>query len=218
MIPETDPRVQDTFRLRDAHWRAIGPTDPDLITYLINPQFSGAPAWPGTRQAYRVARPEGGLIIASDGLSDPFGADDPRQGFGCEVYLETPDLVGGDFSAIRASWAFAAVEQFAMNVAGWGGISEALAHHGVLSLELHLDPLTPKGFANAAGRCGFLVGLKTPYPAKLSLPLGEIDLIALTLLTPAELDEIVEGGDAARNAIAAKRAQSGRWRSSVKSH
>ena len=93
-IGEDDPRIEAGYWRRQVYWDAIGPSDGDFLTYLINPQFQGAPAWPNTRQAYRVVRPAGRLIIASDGLSDPFVGTNltDRQGFGCQVYIEAPQL------------------------------------------------------------------------------------------------------------------------------
>ena len=58
------------------YWESIGSVDSDVLTYVINPMFQGAPPWPNTRQAYRLVRTDDTLIIASDGLADPF-PDDP---------------------------------------------------------------------------------------------------------------------------------------------
>ncbi|MEL6318759.1 MAG: hypothetical protein AAFR16_14095, partial [Pseudomonadota bacterium] len=115
-----------THAALDAYWARIGASDADVISYAINPMFSGAPPWPGTRQAYRVVRvteAPGGptLILASDGLSDPFDDDawddedgaPARNGFEMEVYIETPELAGAGFEEIRSSWAFAVIERLA---------------------------------------------------------------------------------------------------------
>ena len=37
--------------------------------------FRGGPSWPNTRQAYMVARWDHALLLAGDGLSDPFDDD-----------------------------------------------------------------------------------------------------------------------------------------------
>jgi hypothetical protein len=122
LINHDDPRIAQGHARFDHYWSSIGASDPDLIAYLVNPMFQGKPAWPNTRQAYRVVRPPGSLIIASDGLCDPFVGTDivNKQGFGCEVYIEAPEFSGADFDTLRGSWAFRVIENFAMNVAEWG--------------------------------------------------------------------------------------------------
>src|SRR5262249_21684709 len=112
MISDDDPRIQAGYQSLQAYWDGIGPSDPDVIAYMINPQFRGKPGWPNLRQAYRIVRPPGTLIIASDGLSDPFvGSDiEDSNGFDMEVFIETPDLADADFAAIRDSWAFSVIE------------------------------------------------------------------------------------------------------------
>ncbi|MBW8879925.1 MAG: hypothetical protein JF615_00485, partial [Asticcacaulis sp.] len=122
VIADTDPRIESGSARVRAYWDAIGPSDSDVITYLVNPQFMGAPEWPNMRQAFRVVRPAGSLIIASDGLADPFIGTDitDRQGFGCEVYIEVPYFAGAGFDALRDSWAFALIEAVAQNVADRG--------------------------------------------------------------------------------------------------
>jgi len=57
---------------RDAFYASLGSMDSDVLTPLINPAFSGGPRWPSLRQAWRVIRKPDSIIIASDGLSDPF--------------------------------------------------------------------------------------------------------------------------------------------------
>ncbi|KKR30268.1 hypothetical protein A2715_03225 [Candidatus Woesebacteria bacterium RIFCSPHIGHO2_01_FULL_39_32] len=62
-----------TYEARNKFWAAVGKVDSDVFAPLINPAFSGGPKWPSLRQAYRkIVTNDGVLIIASDGLSDPF--------------------------------------------------------------------------------------------------------------------------------------------------
>lgn len=212
MIDDDDPRIAETHRAIAAYWDAIGPSDSDVISYLINPMFQGKPEWPNTRQAYRVVRPEGALIIASDGLADPFvGTDDESaSGFGMEVYLETPDLVGAGFEDIRASWAFALIEAFAMNVADWGGIAPQLRQHGVMSTELPgLDDL-PGDWASPTGAAGLLINASSEGRApSLAAPLGPVLMTPVTLLRPDELAFVAEGGAAARAELTKRLASRG---------
>jgi hypothetical protein len=209
LIADDDPRIAQGHANLDRYWSVIGPSDPDLIAYMVNPMFQGKPAWPNTRQAYRVVRPPGSLIIASDGLSDPFvGTDmDNMQGFSCEVYIEAPQLAGADFATLRDSWAFRVIENFAMNVANWGGLSQQIATLNVVSSEFDMRGVLPDATLTADGSAGFLVNLapKGRQTRIADMPFGPIDVIALTLLTPSELDQLRSGGSAARAALATAR-------------
>jgi hypothetical protein len=209
IVNDNDPRIAQGHARLDRYWSAIGPSDPDLIAYLVNPQFQGKPAWPNTRQAYRVVRPPGSLIIASDGLSDPFAGTDMSdvQGFGCEVYIEAPQFAGADFDTLRESWAFRVIENFAMNVADWGGISQQIAKLKVLSSEFDMRGVLPDAALTADGSAGFLVNLAPPGRQTRieDMPFGPIDVIALTLLAPRELEHLRAGGATARTALVAAR-------------
>ncbi len=77
----------------DRHWSAVGTVERDVLAYLISPTFSGGPYWPSTRQAYRVVRRGDAIILATEGLSDPF--DDTEgmgNGFEMELFVETADI------------------------------------------------------------------------------------------------------------------------------
>ena len=175
--------------------------------------FHGKPAWPNTRQAYRVVRPPGSLIIASDGLSDPFVGSDRtgEQGFGCEVYIEAPHFAGADFAALRESWAFRVIENFAMNVADWGGLSRQISKLRVLSTEFDMRGVLPDSALTTDGGAGFLVNISPPdRDTRIEdMPFGPIDIIALTLIAPSELMQLRSGGSAVREALAAARASPG---------
>lgn len=68
----------------DRHWSAVGTVEQDVLSYLISPTFSGGPYWPSTRQAYRVVRRGDAIILATEGLSDPFD-DTEGMGNGFEI-------------------------------------------------------------------------------------------------------------------------------------
>jgi hypothetical protein len=212
IINDNDPRIAQGHARLDRYWSSIGASDPDLIAYLVNPMFQGKPAWPNTRQAYRIVRPPGSLIIASDGLCDPFVGTDvtEKQGFGCEVYIEAPEFSAADFDTLRGSWAFRVIENFAMNVADWRGLSQQIARHGVISTEFDMRGVLPDTALLADGAAGFLVNLvPSGRPARIDDMPCPIDIVALTLLTPAELDQLRTGGAAARQSLAAARAGAG---------
>lgn len=207
MIDINDPRYETFFTARLQMWSNIGSVDDDVIGYIISPQFSGAPAWPTTRQAYRTVRPASSLIIASDGLSDLF-VDTPSQdpGFGCEVYLESPDLAGADFATIRASWQFSLIENFAQNVADLGGIDGQLERYGVLSMELPAPANMPEQWITDRGSVGALIDVQVPgRPTVCQLDEDTaIRVIALTILLPDEVNHVISGGNTARADMAQK--------------
>lgn len=79
---------------RDTYWVSVGMVEQDVLGHLISPDLMGRPAWPTTRQAYRIIRRPGSIIIATDGMSDPFD-DSTRQenDFGMELFIETADIL-----------------------------------------------------------------------------------------------------------------------------
>ena len=202
--------VERAAGARDRYWASIGASDPDLITYFVNPQFQGAPAWPATRQAYRVVRSAESLIIASDGLSDPFD-DGPAGGFGLEVFIETPDLVGASFEALRDSWAFPLIEIFAQNVANLGGISDHLQRHGIISMELPAPSAVARAWRTDRDTVGVLINLAVPgRELRVSEPaLGTVQIVPLTMITPAETQFIIAGGADGRRELAERLAVAG---------
>ena len=90
------------------------------------------------RQAWRVIRRADSIIIASDGLSDPFEDDDdvfvPR-GHLLQVCIEAP-LAAFDGAPVQASWLFDVIYQVSQNVADHGSIDLLLQRHGSVSMAL----------------------------------------------------------------------------------
>ena len=204
IITPDDPRFDRFFAAREAAWATCGTVDENVIAYLISPEFQGAPAWPTTRQAFRVVRPADSLIIASDGLSDLF-VDTSMQvaGFECEVYIESPDLAGAQFEEIRSSWQFELVETLARNVADFGGIQTPIKQYGIFSMELPAPKTMPARWITERGSVGALINVTVPgRPSFCQLGDAEIRLVALTLLLPDETEYVVAGGASTRAEIA----------------
>ncbi|MGR3885699.1 suppressor of fused domain protein [Pseudomonas sp. 1152_12] len=198
----------------DRHWQAVGTVERDVLTYIISPSFTGGPHWPSTRQAYRVVRRGGAIILATEGLSDPFDdAEGLGNGFEMELFLETADIPNdargelGDVDPLRRSWAFELIEHVAKTVANAGGITHQLDNHGVLSLELpgfslshQMSEQVPKLFVTDDDAVGVLLGGPEPdFPIRLEdMPLSPVRLVPVVLITASELEYVRSGGRAAR--------------------
>ncbi|MEE4316576.1 MAG: hypothetical protein V2I74_06295 [Erythrobacter sp.] len=212
IITLDDPRYERFFNARLQVWSGAGAVDDDVIAYLVSPEFLGAPAWPTSRQAFRVVRPERSLIIASDGLSDPFvDSDSQEPGFGCEVFIECPDLAGAAFEDIRGSWQFDLIETLARNVASFGGIQAPIRQYGIFSMELPAPASMPAHWLTQRGTVGALINVTVPgRPSYCQLDQDvEIRLVALTILLPDETEYVVAGAAWTRAEIAQRLVSSG---------
>jgi hypothetical protein len=204
----------------DRHWNAVGTVERDVLSYLISPSFSGGPYWPSTRQAYRVVRRGETIILATEGLSDPF--DDTEgmgNGFEMELFIETADIPEhaygplGEVDPFKRSWAFELLEHVARTVAEAGGITHQLEQHGALSLELpglsqshHMSDQLPKLFVTDDDCAGVLLGAPEPdFPTQLNdMPLSPVRLVPVVLITAAELEYVRSGGRAAREDLVSR--------------
>ncbi|MFO0614601.1 MAG: hypothetical protein U0414_18595 [Polyangiaceae bacterium] len=189
----------------EAAWAGWGTVDPAVLTHLINPMFMGGPRWPGVRQAYRVVRKGPSVLLASDGLADPFLPADPadRNGHGLEVYA----IAGEAPESIPGSWLWTLVWQTAQLAAGRPDIGDLIEELGLVSSELY-DVKIPDEhaarFVNDAGRVGVLLNLTHPstLPPSVDGPLSKIRLVNVKLLTLSELAFVVQGGESARAELA----------------
>lgn len=201
----------------DRHWRSVGSVEQDVLGHVISPSFLGGPDWPSTRQAYRIVRRGDSVIIATDGLSDPFdGAPELGNGFEMELFLETGDLAEGtrgevgDVTPLMRSWALDVMRTVAGTVADAGGITHQLEDYGVLSVELpgaseapHLSDQIPTRFVTEDDCVGVLVGGPAPdFATRLEdMPLSPVTLVPVVLITAAELEHVRMGGRKAREAL-----------------
>lgn len=202
-----DEHFNQSAELRAAHWNQLGTLHEDVITHLINPAFMGGPSWPSLRQAFvRIDTPSG-VILATDGLSDPYSDfnDNPEHreynGIGCELYIECAGDMG-DFDALKNAWQFQLLYQAAQLAANNPNIVSMLDEYGYVSTELY-DCGVPESFENEEGRAGVLLGLRSErVPGHLRLSLENIRLVNVTLLTLAELQHIHNNGTDGRNEVA----------------
>ena len=200
-----DPRIADGHAVLQRFWSGIGQPDPALLTTGTAPELSGPLSWPGLREAYRVVRREGGLILATDGLSDPFVGKniEDESGFGVELFLDLPGAQDMSRENIRASWAFELLTITARNVAGFGGIVDRLDRQGTAPMAMALERNPGEGWSDAAGYVGILIGLPARGIARtLPLPFGAVRIVPVTLLRADEAG-IAARGEHQRRDIAA---------------
>jgi len=209
----------------DRHWRAVGTVERDVLAYMISPTFSGGPCWPSTRQAYRVVRRGDTILLATEGLSDPF--DDTEgmgNGFEMELFVETADIPEhaygpvGEVDPFKRSWAFELVEHVARTVADAGGITHQLDQYGALSLEIpgfsqshHMSEQLPKLFVTDDDCTGVLLGAPEPdFSTRVEdMPLSPVRLVPVVLITAAELEYVRSGGRAAREDLVSRLQEAG---------
>ena len=83
-----DELLERTLKARADAWRQLGRVHPINTSYLKAATKDERSKWPAKRQAYQmIERPSGSVILASDGLSDPF--DDATLG----ACLTAPELL-----------------------------------------------------------------------------------------------------------------------------
>ncbi|GLQ09692.1 hypothetical protein GCM10007913_16240 [Devosia yakushimensis] len=221
---DNEQAFEETLRRRHEYWAGVGEVEDDVLTHLISPTFTGGPAWPSTRQAFRIVRRPHGIVLATDGLSDPFdGVAGAGNGFELELFVETadidPDLAGaaGDVGGLSKSWAFELLNQVAGTIAGAGGISGQLARYKVLSMEIPgvsrsyaIAAQLPPGFTTDDDSVGVLIGAPEPdFPTRIDdTPLSPVTIVPLVLLRAEELQQLRQGGAEARQALAARLAAS----------
>lgn len=198
----------------DRHWNAVGVSERDVLGYMISPSFMGGPDWPSTRQAYRIVRRGDSIILASEGLSDPFDdAEGLGNGFEMELFIETADIPEhargalGDVAPLQQSWAFELLKHIAATVANAGGITGQLQKYGALSLELpgfsqshYMSDQMPAHFVTEDDMVGVLLGApEADFPSVLNdMPLSPVKLVSVVLMTAAELEYVRAGGQKAR--------------------
>ena len=202
---------------RDAFYATLGTLDADVLAPLVNPAFMGGPRWPSLRQAWRVIRRADTIVIASDGLSDPFEDDDdvfvPR-GHLLEVCIEAP-LSAFDGDPVQASWLFDVIYQVSQNVADHGSIDLLVQRHGSVSMVLDVQD-APKHLEDGDGQVGALLAQGAAgIPASFDTPYGPVLLLTVTVLQPAEMTHIgaAAGKAQSRRDLAAALAASptGHW-------
>jgi hypothetical protein len=214
--------MDKTARAREDMWQQIGSLQPLVLSHMVNSALLGGPKWPALRQAFRVIRRHnsGNIILATDGLSDPFDdtldhnhadAGDNVNGFGLEFYIETTvDEMADTIDDVKRSWQFQLLYTVSQLAAGHGGIRAILDDMKLLSTEAEgVSEAIPEalrdGHVNAAGRVGALLGLRdtqSGIPEFIQgMPLSEVRLVNIKLLTLEELQLITDQGAEGRRKL-----------------
>ncbi len=184
-------------------WSAVGDVDDYVVGHVINPAFMGGPRWPAMRQSFlKVTLPDGLVLMASDGLSDPYDDDEsPNTGLGVEVYWIAPlsDVPVGD---LAGHWQFSALYQLAQNIVFNGSPVNALGKYGAISMTISPTETAPDDWYDSPQdiEMGSVFGMTLAgVPREVELPGGTVRLAGAAPLRPDELDAVLgEDGQAIR--------------------
>lgn len=204
---EFEQKLEQSIQIRNEYWKTAGELDDYVMSHLINPMFIGGPRWPASRQSFiRIIR-ENSVILASDGLSDPFDVYEDNgefyNGTGLEFYIECSDpALRGDWEEVKRHWAFELLYEMSQNAASRGNMHSDFESYGILSMEFNnLD--TPDEWQTRSGATGVLLGLPAEdIKASLELPYETVRLISIKLLTPEQLAMVIEHGAEGRRRLA----------------
>jgi len=203
----------ETDVAREAFWRTLGKLDDEVIIPIV---VGGG--WPARRQVWRVIhRAEGRTLLVTDGLSD-FFADraEPSVGFGLELALETDEPLGD----VEKSWPLLLLERVGNELAEHESVREKVKA-GFLSMEVTGQGIHEPLLTNE-GRVGVLLGMaSSTLPGRFTMPAGEVRLVTVKVLMPAELAYLLEHGKRGRDELVRRFAQEGQehlsraWRQAV---
>jgi hypothetical protein len=198
--------LQKIAAARDAAYGTLGKVEPEVLSFLLNPTFNGAPRWPSLRQAWRVIRRPGGTLLASDGLSDPFDDQaEPSIGFGLECIIETDEPL----PRIPGSWLFQALVHVCHTAAGHGGLRQLLDELKLLSVELSGEGM-PETLVTQDGSVGVMLGVpSSTLPRLIQTPAGDVHLVTVKLLLAEELEYVRHNGGKGRAELARRFARPG---------
>ncbi|ATB40427.1 hypothetical protein CYFUS_005876 [Cystobacter fuscus] len=189
---------------RRAAWKSFGKLDelavaPRAICY----------EWPGHRQDWAIIHREAGrLLLVSEGLSDPFISRlEPSVGFGLELALET-EQTELPLDAIEGSWPYILLERVAKELVAQENVRER-AEAGLLALEVAATGM-PATLVSTEGRVGVLLGLESgTLPKHFPTPFGDVRLVTVKALLPAELEYVLKRGTEGMDELARRFAKTG---------
>ncbi|MET3722157.1 suppressor of fused domain protein [Sphingomonas trueperi] len=192
---------------RGRFWSALGPASDRIL--------SSAPAgslWPGGHEAYRLIHRGNAILLATDGLSDPFDESATANGFEIELFVEGPGE-GAPAQVAGDGWMLEVLRRVAAIVAEEQGILRPLERHGPIPLELTnvsssaaIAARLPAHFLTADDVLGVMIGGPEPdFDTRIEdMPLSPVRAVPVVLLTAAELGEIRAGDSDTRDAVIAR--------------
>ncbi|HZI09541.1 MAG TPA: DUF1629 domain-containing protein [Myxococcus sp.] len=195
-------RLKPLDAAREAAWRALGKLEEAAIIPLI----PFGPLWPGHRQAWRVIhRDNGNTLLVTEGLADPFiDRDEPSTGLGLELAIETSEPL----PEVRGSWPLRLLQTVMDEVVEHDNV-RAWLHKGLMSMEVPGEEL-PAPLVTKQGRVGVLLGQESStLPGRIPTPAGDILLVTVKPLLPAELAFMLQQGRAGPGELARRFAQGG---------
>jgi len=184
---------EQTDTARKAFWRTLGKLDEEAIIPIV---VGGA--WPARRQVWRIIhRPGGRTLLVTDGLSDFFvERAEPSVGFGLELALETDEPL----KDAHESWPLLLLERVGDEVAEHERVREKVKT-GLMSMEVSGKGM-PEPLVTHEGRVGVLLGMESStLPRDFSMPAGEVRLVIVKVLLPAELAYLLEHGKKGRDEL-----------------
>ena len=184
--------TEATAQARLSYFRALGEPDKDVWSPTAVPDVPGGPVWPG-RPAWRRIRSGKHTIVSSSGLSDPGAAvGRPNLGFGVEVALATADEIP---EQLHPSWLLDLTVAVSNQAAVDRRFYLRAEKFGIFLFGAPAAPAPYKGWLDASGTLGFLIGVPVPgVHATMRLPAGDAMFLMAKLLTPAEYEFVADKG------------------------
>ncbi|WP_230672180.1 hypothetical protein [Rathayibacter sp. Leaf248] len=164
-------------------WRGIGELDRTVVVSTEDPGTRGGARWPTDHRAFLRVERGSSVVLATDGLSDPFDRlSRPGTGLGLELCLESSALRGVPAADLWNHWQFRLLYEAARRAALQG----VCCRTGVDVARLD-GAAAPPAWADADGAVGVLLGLRSPrLPDRMELATGDVELVTLTPLWPEE--------------------------------
>jgi len=186
---------------REAVWRTLGSLDTEVVMPI-----GMHDTWPGRRQLWSVIRRDAGrTLLVTHGLSDFFVERlEPSVGFGLELALEVDAAV----KDISKGWPLLLLDRVADEVAEHAHVREGVSA-GLFSLEVSGKGM-PKSLVSPEGRVAVLLGVESrSLPGHFATPYGQVRLVTVKALLPAERAYVLEHGAEGHAELARRFAASG---------
>lgn len=164
-------------------WRGIGALDRTVVVSTEDPGVRGGARWPTDNRAFLRIDRGASVVVATDGLSDPFDRlSRPGTGLGLELCLESAALRSVPAGELCDHWQFRLIYEAARRAAMQG----VCCRSGLDTARLH-GVAPPAAWGDEHGAVGVLLGLRGPgLPETLELATGDAQLVTVTPLWPEE--------------------------------